>query len=371
MLVRSTLLGALLLGVLAAPSAVRAQASPSLEQMAGQMIIVGFKGDGVDSKSVQGLAKEMSTGDLGGVMYLKPNVASAAAVKQMNQLFAAADPALPPPFIAVDQEGGFVQRLTPSVGVPDTPSAENVAKTEDQDQARATYEKMAAGLADLGFNLNFGPVADLNLNPKNPIIGKFGRSYGTDALTVGRYAFSFIEAHHDHGVLTALKHFPGHGSSTGDTHLGFVDVTKTWQESELTSFSYIMAHATVDMVMVGHLYNANFPDGNEKLPASLSPHWVTQILRGQLKYDGVVVSDDLEMGAIVKMFDLHDTVVKAVTAGVDILLFSNSGDYSPDLVDKVRGIIVDEAQKDPAFKANVEASYKRIIALKDRIGHTS
>ena len=121
--------------------------------------------------------------------------------------------------------------------------------------------------------------------------------------------------------------------------------------------------------MVGHLYHKDYAgSGNIKLPASLSPKWIGGVLRGQLKFGGVVISDDLEMGAIRKQFDLHDTVVGAVNAGVDVLLFSNTAAYSPDLADKVRAILVEEAAGDPTFKDKIEASYARIVAMKARIG---
>jgi beta-N-acetylhexosaminidase len=217
--------------------------------------------------------------------------------------------------------------------------------------------------------VNFGPVADLNINPDNQIIAKYGRSFGKSGKTVAAYDQAFILAHHDAGLLTALKHFPGHGSSTADSHAGFVDISKTWSASELDPYKALFAGGYDDFVMVGHLYHKDYAgSGAVKLPASLSPEWIEGVLRGQLKFAGVVISDDLEMGAIRKQFDLHDTVVGAVNAGVDVLLFSNTAAYSPDLADKVRGILVAEANADPTFRAKIEASYARIVAMKARIG---
>jgi beta-N-acetylhexosaminidase len=120
--------------------------------------------------------------------------------------------------------------------------------------------------------------------------------------------------------------------------------------------------------MVGHLYHKDYASGSGKLPASLSPQWIDGALRHGLGFTGVVISDDLEMGAIRKLYDLHDTVVRAVNAGVDVLLFSNTAAPSGGLADKIRGILVAEAESDPAFKARIEASYARIVALKARIG---
>ena len=358
---------ALLLALLALSIAAPAEAQ-TLDQMAGQMIIVGFDGDTAADPSVKAIAKEVGAGTLGGIMYLKPNVKSLADVTAMNAEFRAANPSLPP-FIALDQEGGAVQRLTSDVGFAETPNAETIAAHDTPAQAQAAYLKMAKGLAAVGFTVNFGPVADLNINPKNEIIAKYGRSFGKAADTVVAYDEAFVAAHHDAGLLTALKHFPGHGSSTGDTHLGFVDISRTWAPIELDPYKALFAGGYDDFVMVGHLYHSGYgDDGSVKLPASLSPGWIETVLRSQLGFQGVVISDDLEMGAIRKEFDLHDTVVRAVNAGVDVLLFSNTAAYSPGLADTIRTIIVKEAEADPAFEAKVAASYARIVALKARIG---
>jgi beta-N-acetylhexosaminidase len=280
----------------------------------------------------------------------------------------AASPELPP-FITLDQEGGAVQRLTGAVGFKEVPNAQTVARKDSPAAAKALYAKMAASLAGLGFTVNFGPVVDLNVNPDNPIIGKFGRSFGVDPAKVVAYAEAFIAAHHAAGLITALKHFPGHGSSTTDSHKGFVDITKTWKPTELDPYEALIADGYDDMVMVGHLYDANYAgDSTEELPASLSANWIEGVLRGQIGFKGVVVSDDLEMGAIRKRFTLKQTVVRAVEAGVDVLLFSNTAAYTPYLADTVRRILVTEAKANPSFRARIEASYKRIVALKQRIG---
>jgi beta-N-acetylhexosaminidase len=358
-------IAALLVALLPAAPAM----AESLEQMAGQMIIVGFAGDDAGDASVQAVTREIAAGTLGGIMYLKTNVKSLAAVKAMNAAFRAASPDLPP-FLTLDQEGGAVQRLTADVGFPDVPNALRVAATDTPAQAGAVYLKMAKGLARLGFTVNFGPVADLNINPDNPVIGKFGRSFSASGATVAAYDQAFIDAHHEAGLLTALKHFPGHGSSTTDSHLGFVDISKTWTPKELDPYKTLFADGYSDFVMVGHLYDAAYAQSTDgaRLPASLSPEWIGGVLRGQLKFAGVVISDDLEMGAIRKEFDLHDTIVRAVDAGVDVLLFSNTAAYSPDLADTVRAVLVAEAKADPAFEKKIEASYGRIAALKARIG---
>lgn len=347
--------------VLSAPVAAQ-----SLEQMAGQMIIVGFAGDSTGDEGVVNVREEIAAGLLGGVMYLKTNVASLDGVKAMNEAFRAASPDLLP-FLTLDQEGGFVERLTRDVGFPETPSAAAVAAAGIS-EARSTYNRMAAGIADLGFTVNFGPVVDLNRNKNNQVIGKFGRAYGSGANTVTIFAEQFIAAHHDVGLVTSLKHFPGHGSSTADSHEGFVDISKSWDPIELEPYRALFAQGYEDFVMVGHLFHSGYAgDGDLKLPASLSPEWITGVLRNELGFKGVVISDDLEMGAIREHFGLKDTVVRAVNAGMDVLLFSNTAKARPTLAAEIRQILVSEAEADPAFKARVEESHARIVAMKGRI----
>lgn len=354
---------AAILTLLALPVAAHAA---TLEQMAGQMIVVGFQGNNVDDASVVALRDELAAGRLGGVMFLKTNVKSLDAVAAMNAAFRATSPDLPP-FITLDQEGGAVERLTKDVGFKEIPSAAAIASSNSPEQAEVIYAEMAASIGELGFTVNFGPVADINLNTKNQVIAKFGRAYSADPAVVARYDAAFIAGHHASGVLTALKHFPGHGSSTADSHEGFVDITQTWQPSELDPYRTLMAEQMVDMVMVGHLYHADYSDAGAQTPSSLSPQWITGVLRDELGYDGVVISDDLEMGAIREHFDLKQTVTMAVRAGMDVLLFSNTAKYHAGLGQEILDILLAEAEADPAFSARIAESYERIVALKGRI----
>ncbi len=338
----------------------------SLDVMAGQMIMVGFAGDSASDASVKAVAKEIAAGDLGGVMFLKTNVASKKAVVAMNAAFRAANTALPP-FISLDQEGGAVERLTSAVGFREMASARDVAAENSPERAKALYDQQASDIAAWGFNLNFAPVADLSINPKNQVIAKFGRAFSSDPDKVAAYAAAVIAAHHDAGLLTSLKHFPGHGSSTADSHEGYVDITRTWQDAELTPYRQLITAGYQDFVMVGHLIDTKVdPSG---LPSSLSRVWIEDVLRGKLGFQGVVISDDLEMGAIRQHYSLEETVVKAVEAGVDVLLFSNTAKARASLPDEIRAIIVEKAEADPDFRSRVETAYARIVALKARIGN--
>src|SRR5690606_32036763 len=169
-------------------------------------------------------ADNIAQGHIGGVMFLKTNVGSLGAVREMNALFRSASPDLPP-FITLDQEGGAVERLTKDVCFTEIPNAATIAGRNSAAEAEAIYAKMAAGIADLGFSVNFGPVADLATNPDNQVIARFVRAFSAEPAVVTDYDAAFIRAHRAARVLTAIKHFPGHGSSTADSHEGFVDIT--------------------------------------------------------------------------------------------------------------------------------------------------
>jgi beta-N-acetylhexosaminidase len=338
----------------------------TIEQMAGQMIIVGFEGNSAGDAGVEAVVADLAAGRLGGVMFLKKNVASLSAARAVNEAFRAATPDLPP-FITLDQEGGSVERLTKDVGFAEIPNAATVAQRNSPEAAESLYDRMAEGIAEQGFSVNFGPVADLNTNADNQIIARFGRSFSADPATVIAYDTAFVRAHRAAGLVTSLKHFPGHGSSTADSHEGFVDITDTWDPVELEPYRALIAAGMADMVMVGHLYHADYADGDGETPSSLSSRWINGVLREDLGFDGVVISDDLEMGAIRDHFTLEETVTKAVRAGMDILLFSNTADYRPGLPAEVLAILVEEATADPEFAARIEESYARIAALKSRL----
>jgi beta-N-acetylhexosaminidase len=338
----------------------------SLEDMAGQMIVVGFQGDGPNDASVVAMREAIAAGEIGGVMFLRTNVASLDAVTAMNEGFRAARPELVP-FITLDQEGGSVERLTRDVGFTEVPDAESVAERYSVEEAEALYRSMASAIADLGFTVNFGPVADLNLNTSNPVIARFGRSFSADAQTVVDYDGAFIRAHMAEGVLTSLKHFPGHGSSRTDSHEGFTDITDTWDPAELEPYRAFIQAGYNEFVMVGHLYHEDYSGGVDGLPSSLTPRWIDGVLRDELGFTGVVISDDLEMGAIREHFSLEETVTQAVRAGMDVLLFSNTAQTRASLGDEIRAILVAEAQADPAFAERIAESYQRIVTLKGRL----
>ncbi|MEM8876653.1 MAG: glycoside hydrolase family 3 N-terminal domain-containing protein [Pseudomonadota bacterium] len=346
---------------------------PPLRQMIGQMIMVGFSGTRVSSPGVRDTIRHLEDGKIGGVLYLGDNISSLPAVREMNDAFQRAAGSIPP-FIAVDQEGGFVQRLNADINFPSTPSAERITGL-GLSEAEQRYLRMAENLKAAGFNLNLGPVLDVKTNPQNPIIARFRRSYSSDPDVVAQYAGAFIRAHRKAGVLTAVKHFPGHGSSRGDTHLGFTDITETWDEIELEPYRQLLRSDTgLDMVMTGHLYHSDLnAGGRDRTPATLSPQIMRKLRAAEtegLNYRGVVITDDMRMAAIRKHFSTREALIDAVLACNDVLMYSAVGEDHTDLPDWIIATLEDAAQRDPRLQRHIRQSYARIIGLKQKIGAT-
>ncbi len=357
---------ALIVGVclsFAAPDGVRAQA-PSLDAMIGQMLLVGFHGTSVKGKHVKRITRQIAQGKIGGVILMDRNIHSPRQVRALTAKFKETGHPLIP-IISVDQEGGRVQRLSRKKGFKAYPTAYSVARRYKPDKAYQLYKAMAQELANAGFNLNFGPVVDLNLNRSNPVIARSGRSYGADPKQVVAYAQAFISAHRQANVLTSVKHFPGHGSSWTDSHKTFVDLTKTWKEIELQPYLTLANAGAIDTVMVGHLYHPAF-SSNSRLPATLTATAVEGWIRGKLGFQGVVITDDLEMGAIRRYHKLPSTLIKAVNGGSDILLFSSSGS-DPNFVPRATRILRDAVNEGTIPRQRIAQAYGRIVALKQRL----
>ena len=341
----------------------------SLEKRIGQMLMVGFHG----TQAPQGsqICKDIQTYNVGAVILFdynpvdknKPkNIASKKQLASLTKQLQACsqDGKL---LIAVDQEGGKVQRLKSKYGFYGKfPKASDVIKM-DQSKIKETYTKMSKELKSVGINYDLAPVVDLDINTNNHVIHGLGRSFGKDPNRVAEYAGTFIDAMHSNGVLTSIKHFPGHGSSVGDTHKGFVDVTNLWKEVELEPYRLLKDKA--DTVMIAHVFNKKI---DAKYPASLSYKTVTKLLRWKLDYHGVVITDDLQMGAISQKYGLKSTLELAINAGVDILLIGNQLDprktvSTKKLVETIASLVKGGAVEEKS----IDKAYKRIQNLKQKL----
>ncbi len=330
---------------------------PPLSAMIGQLLVVGFAGDELSDPPAQKLLVDIGDGRVGGILYFAHNVSSLGDVEAMNRAFTAAAPQLPL-LIAVDQEGGKVQRLKAANGFFDTPSAAEVAQLSVQER-QARYKALAEGLAGLGFNLNLGPVVDLGLEPTNTVVVTNGRTFGQDADAVIDAATDFITAHRAVGIATALKHFPGHGSSLNDSHSEAVDVSATWSPVELAPYAALSKAGLSDMVMVGHL-TLDPAVG----PVSLAPNAIEAMLRGDLGFDGLTISDDLTMAGAQSGSERHPAL-DAIMAGNDLIIVSGLMDgLSGDLVDALHRLIADAAEEDPAVRQRITDAFLRVAAFK-------
>jgi len=337
-----------------------------LRAMIGQMLLVGFNGTSPNGKGAKRTAQQIARGEIGGVILMDRNVRSPAQIKALTSKFHNTGHPLIP-IISVDQEGGLVQRLSSRKGFKAYPTARTVARLYKPDKARRIYAAMARELSEAGFNLNYGPVLDLNINRANPVIGRLGRSYGADPDKVLAYSRAFISAHRAENILTSVKHFPGHGSSWTDSHKRFVDLTKTWKEVEIQPYIELAKSGEIDTLMVGHLYHPAFSD-DRRLPATLTSKAIDGWVRSRLGFQGVVITDDLEMAAIRKHHNLRQTLIMAVNGGNDILLFSSAG-ADAKFVPKATKIILDAVRNGTIPQERVRQAYARITALKQRLAN--
>ena len=354
------------LGVSSKGNVQKKTTAPSLKEMVGQMLMLGFQGVKPTDKGSKHVHKLLKSGQIGGLIFMGRNMASKAQITKLVSYMKKATPSHLPPLLAIDQEGGQVQRLKEKHGFTTIPTASSIALANDQISALQTYQTLAEELANAGFNVNFGPVVDLNIVPENPIIGARERSYGPKPDIVETYSNAFILAHRQHNILTSLKHFPGHGSSWTDSHEQFVDLSKSWKQVELAPYRNMVKADMVDMVMVGHLYHPSFSD-KDKLPASLSEKAIKGVLRRDIGYQGLVITDDLGMGAIKKYFEFDDALLKSVKAGNDILLIVDDKYANPAAITRIQNLIVKAVKQGEIKRSSIEASYKRIMTAKQKL----
>lgn len=353
----------LLIAIIVVPFRSGAQAADSLDIKIGQMILIGFPGPAVD----QNVLEEIRYGKVGSIILFEKNIPSSNSFVALKKIiWTYQEAATIPLLIGIDQEGGRVNRLKDKYGFPKSITAAAMAKSPTLDSVQFYGQATASTLAGLGININFGPVVDLASNPNNPIIAKYGRAFSANEDSVVVFAKEFIKQHRRYNVLTSLKHFPGHGSSKDDTHLGIADVTNTWEERELTPYKSLIDSGYADAIMTSHIVNRKLDrQGN---PGTLSADILSGILRKQLKFEGVIFTDDMQMHAITKHYGLEEAIKLAINAGVDIMTFSNNIQGSDErTVDKVHMIIKDLVTRGVVKKERIDESFARIMKLKSKL----
>ncbi|MDX2129928.1 MAG: glycoside hydrolase family 3 N-terminal domain-containing protein [Chloroherpetonaceae bacterium] len=347
----------------------------SLDFKIGQMLCVGFRGMYVDS--AKEVIRDIQTYHLGSVILFdydverKISYRNISSPSQVKALLRGLDSIT---FLntslrllkGIDQEGGKVNRLKMKYGFPFFPSAASLGNLSNRDSTKHYAALTAKSLMESGFNLNFAPVLDLNQNPDNPVIGKIERSFSGNPDTVILNASIFIDEAAQRGIHSVVKHFPGHGSSRNDSHLGVTDVSETWSDIELIPFAKLIEKNGSISVMTAHLFNRNW---DTLYPATLSQSVVSGILRKKMNFKEVIFSDDLQMKAVTDQFGFEQTLYLAIEAGVDILVFGNNLVYDSNLVPKAHAAIKNMVTSGKVSKKRIDESFQRIARLKRTLKH--
>ena len=340
----------------------------SIEEAVGQMLMIGFRGDVLDG-DITAMLRDIQPGGVVLFDYDLPSkgevVRNITSPEQLRALTSALQ-GIAPYFIAVDAEGGYVNRLKEAYGFTvSVPSAQELGR-QSLGKTKRVADALARELKDMGINWNFAPVVDVNIDPQSPVIGAIGRSFSDVPRTVVAHANAFIKAHREQQVIPTLKHFPGHGSAAGDTHLGVTDVTETYRlAKELLPYQKFIQKGYEDPIITAHIVNQKLDKSGR--PATLSHDMITKLLRYEMGFDGVVISDDMQMGAIVEAYGLTEAVVEAIKAGVDMILLANQiGKYNIEQVYDVKNAIVQAVADGVIEEDRICESFNRIRRLKQR-----
>ncbi len=323
----------------------------SIPQQVGQLLIVGFDGTRTSSR----LGSLLTRLQPAGVILFARNITG--ALQTYSLLKDCQERVSTPLFACVDMEGGSVDRLRNVIGP--SPSAADVFATRDRKLFRKHGKLIGECCRALGFNTDFAPVVDLAFEASRTVMAS--RAVSADPKQVIVYAREFLAGLRSAGMLGAAKHFPGLGEANLDTHYELPSVSKSWNKLWAQDLSpYRTIARELNMVLVGH---ASYPKVTDKgLPASLSKKWITSVLREKIRYRGLVVSDDLEMGGVLKAAPIERAAVEHVRAGGDLCLICHQRDY----VIRSYEALISEAERDSSFARRVTESATRVLAFKKK-----
>lgn len=326
----------------------------SLDEKIGQMVMCGFSGH-TRTNEIETLIEKYH---IGGVIYFSRNIDTLKQVYELSndlQRFNR-DHSSIPLFVSIDQEGGMVARI---LDVTLMPGNMAIGATNRDEFAYEAAKISGQELRTLGVNVNFAPCVDVNNNPANPVIGV--RSYGSHPQRVAALGEAQIKGYQQSNVVATAKHFPGHGDTSVDSHLDLPQVTHTMKrmhEVELVPFKRAVS-AGVDAIMTAHVV---FPALEEKLPSTLSYKIITGLLKEELQFNGVVFTDCMEMKAISDYFGTENAAVKAVKAGVDVVLVSHTYDVQVETIEKLKqAVLAGEITEE-----RINQSVQRILSLKEK-----
>ena len=339
----------------------------SLDIKIGQMIMLGIGGE-TNIQSNNKILADIKAQKLGGVLIYEKNITKENSVKNLKTLIATLrKDATLPLLVSIDEEGGKVNRLKQKYGFPKTVSAKYLGEVDDIDSTKRYSDIIAHNLLELGINVNYAPVVDVD-NPENPPIGKNHRAFSEKPSDIIKHARQVILSHRYFNVKTVIKHFPGHGNSKEDSHFNVTDVSKYWEQKEVFPYMKLLYEGNVDAIMTAHIVNEKLDDS--KLPATLSKKIMTDYLRGDLGFEGVIFSDDMQMKAIADQFGFEKSIKMAILAGVDVLMFSNHIPMKgrdmilpQDIIDIVKGMVANGEIPEEL----INASYKRILKFKENL----
>jgi beta-N-acetylhexosaminidase len=318
--------------------------------LAGQVLVAGFEG----TEAPDELLRACARGELGGVILFRRNLASVHQVSALIARFAQASPPEVPLLVAVDQEGGRVARL--AAPVLKLPPMRQLARLGDPQLTERCATLLASQLAAVGFTIDLAPVLDVDTNPQNPVIGD--RSFGPDPATVIAQAGAFARGLAAGGVLSCGKHFPGHGDTDLDSHLALPRLAHDRARLDAIELAPFRAlSGQLNAILTAHvIFDAVAPNQ----PATLAPEVVRGILRDELGFAGMVLSDDMEMKAIADHYGIEHAACAAVAAGCDQLLICSRLDWR----ERAHSALCARAESDPAFRVRLSEAAERAIAVR-------
>ncbi|WP_164667998.1 beta-N-acetylhexosaminidase [Virgibacillus doumboii] len=330
----------------------------SIRQKIGQLMMIGFKGKQITPSVTRMLEDEM----VGGIILFPTNIGSPEEVLKLNEELqhAAHKAAHPYPLIiSTDQENGVVRRL--KQGVTEFPGNMLLGAVDSAKATMNVSRATALELKALGFNMNLAPDVDVNNNPHNPVIGV--RSFGENSKDVAKHCKAFIQGHHDAGIMTTVKHFPGHGDTELDSHADLPVIQhsmKRLEQIELLPFVEAIDTGT-DSVMMSHI-NFSSLEEQENIPASISEKVTTGLLRERLGFEGAIMTDCLEMNAIVKTIGTAEGALAALKAGSDLLMISHTNDLQMKAIDRIEKAVMDREINEDV----IDRSLNRVMELKKK-----
>ena len=330
------------------------------DRVAGLFMVTPEALTGVDRavKAGDGTKEALEKYPVGGLIYFKQNIQSKDQITEM--LANTTSMSKYPIFLAVDEEGDSVARVADALGLEKIDSCADIGETGDANNAYEAYQTVGSYLMEYGFNVNFAPVADVLTNPDNDAIGE--RSFGSDADIVSTMVASSVNGLEESGVTACIKHFPGQGDADGDTHTGMASTNKTLEELreiELKPFAAGI-EAGAEMIMVGHIAVPSITGDNT--PASLSKDIITDILREEMGYNGVVITDALNMSAVSEYYDSAQAAVMALKAGADMVLMPEDFEAAyQGVLDAVADGTISEARINDSLTRIYKIKYKETV----------